>query len=112
MCSLSGCYYDNGEELYQHVSPTVCDTSEVSYTSFVVPLIDRLCINCHQGNTPSGAVNLDVYASVLIMVNNGRFIGAINHDEGFSPMPKGAGKIPACQIEQLNAWIEQGAKNN
>lgn len=111
-CLLSSCYYDNGEDLYQNLGPTPCDTSEVSYINFVVPLLERLCINCHMGNMPSGAINLENYPSVLARVNSGILMGAIRHDPGFSPMPRGGNKIPACDIEQLQAWINQGAKDN
>jgi len=110
--SQTACYYDNGEDLYQFVTPEACDTLSVSYSSFVVPLLNRLCIDCHSGSVPSGNIRLDSYEQVLHSVNTGQFLGALSHNPGFSPMPKGGNKISDCQIQQLSSWIEQGAVNN
>ena len=40
-----------------------------------------------------------------------RIVGAINHTEGFLPMPYPAGtdKLADCDIDKLTAWIADGA---
>jgi hypothetical protein len=37
---------------------------------------------------------------------------AINHSAGYSPMPKGGNKLPACQIAKVRRWVAAGAPNN
>jgi hypothetical protein len=113
---LGGCYYDNEECLYPEGS-TPCDTTNVTYSTNVLPLITDYCITCHSGGTPSGGISLEGYdnvrASSLIETGNyGSLIGVISHAPGNSPMPKNAPKLSDCQIRQVEIWIGQGAQNN
>jgi len=39
-------------------------------------------------------------------------MGAVQHQPGFSPMPKGDNQLGDCDIQKMSAWIDQGAKNN
>jgi mono/diheme cytochrome c family protein len=107
---LQACYYDVGEELY----PGGCDTSEMSYASDVVAILtNNQCIACHSAVSPGGSVRLDDYTNVKIYVDNGRLLGSIKHDFGFSPMPKGqTNKIAPCDIDQIRSWIDAGALDN
>jgi hypothetical protein len=43
---ISGCYYDVAEELYPS-NGTTCDTSSVTYSLTVKPIIDQFCVSCH-----------------------------------------------------------------
>jgi hypothetical protein len=36
---------------------------------------------------------------------------SINHTNAF-PMPKGGGKLDACSINKIDAWIKKGKPNN
>jgi hypothetical protein len=45
-------------------------------------------------------------------VNNGKLMGSITWASGFSPMPKNASKMPDCEIQKIQKWIDQGALNN
>jgi hypothetical protein len=36
----------------------------------------------------------------------------MNHDNGYSAMPQGTGKLDACTLNKLLAWIHAGALNN
>jgi len=49
------------------------------------------------------------FASTSIAVGFNRIIGAINHDDGFSPMPKGGSKVSDCDIDKMTQWINDGA---
>ncbi|MCB0657290.1 MAG: hypothetical protein KDC57_14190 [Saprospiraceae bacterium] len=109
MCLTSGCYYDNEEDLYP---PVDCNTSNMSYAGTIDPIISNNCLSCHNAQFPQGGVVLEGYENLHNYVINGRLKGSIQHDSGFSPMPQGAGKLPTCFIQQINAWIDQGAQNN
>lgn len=109
---LSGCYYDNEEELYQFVQPEACDTTNVTYTSHILPLLEANCLSCHDASTASGNVILEGYNQVKIYSDNGAFLGTISHSGSFSNMPQGGNKLPDCDIDQVRTWIEAGAQNN
>ena len=106
--SIAGCYYDSEEDLY----PSNCEITNVSYANQIVPILASQCLGCHSTAANQGSVRLEGYDAVKIWVNNGRLIGAIRHDAGFSPMPKNAGKIAPCSIAQIESWIQAGAPNN
>ena len=109
---VGGCYYDVEEELYPPVN--VCTTpATVSFAQHVNPLLQSYgCIGCHNTAAPSGNVNMANYNGVKAKVNDGRLWGAINHMQGFSPMPQGGNKMAACDLATIRAWIDAGALNN
>lgn len=107
---LSSCYKDNEEDLYPSNGDT-CNTQNVSFSQVIEPLIGNNCLSCHSATNTSGGVRLDGYSNIADAATNGRLLGAIRHDAGFSAMPQG-GKLPDCAISQFEAWVEQGALNN
>ncbi|MEE4178386.1 MAG: cytochrome c [Bacteroides sp.] len=104
---FSGCYYDSEEYLYPGNTP--CDTENVTYQGFVAGLMQSHCNSCHNASNPSGNVMTDTYNNLMVIVNNGKLNGAINHLSGFSPMPKGGNKLPDCDLQKIAAWIEAGS---
>jgi hypothetical protein len=107
---LTGCYYDKAEELY---GAGTCDVTTVNYSTTVSGLLNNYgCVSCHSGSAPSGNINLQNFTGVKTVAQNGKLFGAINHSPGFSPMPKGGGKMSACEISKIKAWIDAGAVNN
>src|SRR5690348_11891037 len=85
---LGGCYYDVAEELYPS-SEIFCDTTNVTYSGKVLPLIQNNCYTCHSGASPSGNVSLDSYSNLKVYADNGKLIGTISHAAGYSAMPQG-----------------------
>jgi hypothetical protein len=112
---ISGCYYDNEEYLYPQSA--ICETENMSYTNDIKPLLDASCVGCHSGASPSGNISLDTYDAVATAAaidpgSYGSLYGAVSHASGNSPMPKSADKLPDCTIDQIKAWIDQGALDN
>ncbi|NNC82604.1 MAG: hypothetical protein HKN79_03430 [Flavobacteriales bacterium] len=106
----NSCYYDIEEELYPD---QFCDTTTVSsYSVKVSQILDQHCTGCHGGTSPTAGVNLETYNGVKQQVDNGSLICTITHASGCSPMPDNAPKIPACDITQIQRWIESGALND
>ncbi len=89
-----------------------CDTTNVTFSGNVWPMIEMNCYGCHSGAQPSGNISLADYNAVVLQANNGNLFGAINHDSGFQPMPKNAPKLSDCKIEYVKIWIEDGTPNN
>jgi mono/diheme cytochrome c family protein len=89
-----------------------CDTNQFTYNVGIKPIIDTYCKGCHSGANPSGAVLLSNYTEVKMQVDNGKLLGSIKHNLGFSAMPKNSNKLSDCNIKKIEKWIAQGALNN
>jgi hypothetical protein len=107
---LSSCYYDNEEELYPNSQ--TCDTSNAKYSTVVKPILDLRCNGCHSGAGASAGIDLSTHANVALYAASGSLIGVMEHQSGFSPMPKSAPKMPECEIKKVKAWVGNGAPNN
>ena len=105
-----GCYYDKQALLYPNSG--ACDTTVVKYSTSVAPIITANCSSCHSGNSPSGGFRLDSYAALDIYATNGKLWGAVSHAAGFSPMPKNAPQLSACNLNTIKTWLDDGHPNN
>ena len=115
--SLTSCYYDTEEELYPDSGTVVCDTTSVSYTTDIVPIMNSKCSysGCHAGANAAAGIPLETYAGVkeYIDADKARFISSIIWDGNASNMPKGASsKMIDCNINTIKAWINSGYPNN
>lgn len=91
---------------------TGCDTTNVSFSTFVKPLLDMHCLGCHSGSSPSGGILLTDYSNILTVVQNGSLLGSIQHENGFTAMPIGNDQLPQCDIDKIKSWIDAGALDN
>ena len=91
-----------------------CDTSNVKFSSSVLPIIESRCKGCHSGSSPQGGIALTNYTQVKATVNNGSLWGSITHAGGFTAMPYPAGnaRIPECDIRKIRIWIDNGSPND
>ena len=115
--SLTSCYYDTEEELYPDSGTVVCDTTSVSYTTDIVPIMNSKCSysGCHAGANAAAGIPLETYAGVkgFLDTDKARFISSIIWDGNASNMPKGAStKMIDCNINTIRAWINAGYPNN
>jgi hypothetical protein len=88
-----------------------CDTSNMSYVSSISPILQSECYSCHSGSVSVSGIDLTTYSALQTYINSGQLQGDINGLNGYHLMPQG-GKLPQCYINQINAWIHQGAANN
>ncbi len=86
----------------------LCDTTTVTYSGFVQPLMDTYCKGCHSGPSPQGGLSLSTYAEVKASAQSGRLYGSIAHLPGYSPMPKGGAALPSCSVNKVRRWINLG----
>jgi hypothetical protein len=103
-------------ELYPNTGISTCDSTTAKFGAFVSPLIVSKCATsgCHNSSTASASVNLDGYTNIknYILKNKSVFFGSINHNPGFSSMPKGGIKLSSCEITKLQVWVNAGLMNN
>ncbi len=112
--SLAGsCYYDKADLLYPDGKIPCDTTAPAKFSTDVLPVMNANCNSgCHNTASASGGVILDTYNGVKSFVNNGRLMGSINHENGFSAMPQGGNKLNVCTIAKIQQWINAGALNN
>lgn len=103
------CTFNAEEDLYPNV---VCDTTDVRFSSDIVPIFERHCLGCHNSISKQGNVSLSGHSDVVFHVQNGALLGSIRHESGWSPMPKGAPMLSDCDIKRIEVWIELGSPNN
>jgi len=89
-----------------------CDSSTMSYSAAIIPIINTNCKGCHNPNFLSSGLDLTNYNSVKTIALNGKMIGVVDHQSGFPAMPKGGNKLSDCKITQIRKWINAGALNN
>lgn len=89
-----------------------CDTTTVSFSSSIKPIITAKCQGCHSSSAAQGGIDYSTYNGVKAKIDDGRLWGAINHMTGYSPMPKNGTKLTACEIAKFRIWINAGAPNN
>ena len=109
LLTLSSCYNDNYETLYPSGT---CDTTHVTYSNDVWPVINARCTSCHSGAAPSGNIVLENYNDVVAVAKNGKLLGSIRFDAGYSLMPKGGAKLSSCDIAKIEKWVKDGTPNN
>jgi len=89
-----------------------CDLTKVTYSGTVAPIMAASCNGCHSGAAPSAGINTSNHGGLNVIALNGSLVGSINHESGFSNMPKGQPQLSACQRQQIAAWVSAGAPNN
>ena len=105
---LQSCYYDNEERLYPQLK---CDTTNVTYSQTIAPIMNTNCIVCHNTTSSQGGVIVSTWAGLNTVALNGKLIPAVDHTGPF-PMPKIGGILSDCTIDKIRIWVQKGALNN
>jgi hypothetical protein len=94
-------------------NPLVCDTSNVTYSGTIRPIIERNCIGCHSEATPLNSdTDLSRYDSLYVEAMNGELMSSLDHSGYVVAMPQDVDQLPDCLIRQFRAWVNKGAPNN
>lgn len=106
---LTGCYYDNEQELYPNTSNNnQTDTGTVSYVATIQPLMATNCAtpSCHAAGAQ--APDLSTYQGVF---NARDRVNARAVNLNPTPMPP-SGAMSQQNRNALSKWIAAGALNN
>ncbi len=106
---LPCCTYHSLEDIDPRVA---CDTTAITFQRTIRPILNNNCIVCHSGSSPANGLDYEKFSDVVIVANDGRLVGAINHRAGFEPMPRFAPKLATCDIHKIEIWISEGSLNN
>jgi hypothetical protein len=113
---LTGCYYDNEQDLYPPGSEN-CDTTVFTYSGAVLPIINDNCIRCHGDAATGGNILLVDYNTISAQAiipagQTGSLYGAIIHNPSNFGMPKNDTQLSNCKILKIKKWIDAGALDN
>lgn len=110
----SSCASDNLDDLLANNSTVICDTSNVTFSGTISPLVTANCSipNCHSGDFPASGYDFTTYEGLKVVVDKSRLFGVISHTPGFTPMPNGKPQLEQCDIDKVKAWIDAGAPND
>ena len=110
--STSNCYYDSIEAYYQGTN--TCDTLAVQYSIQVQAILRDNCNICHGGDAISGGGHkMDNYQDLLNYVNSGTLLDRITAaDTGPKMPPLPNSPLNDCDIDRIQAWINDGAPDN
>jgi len=89
--------------------PSLAPAGRVSFSQDIVPLLTTKCNipECHDGSQPPSLGN---YKKVRVWL--GRIQFRINYEKDPMPPKDSQTQLTEKELELLNAWIKQGAKNN
>ncbi len=105
------CYNDNEYDLYPFPG-TKCDSTNVTYSQTIAPIMSANCNVCHSSAIASGGVVTETYNGMLVISNNGRLWLDVSWASSGDPMPKGGSKLSACDQGKIKKWINLGSPNN
>jgi len=110
---LNACTKQNEQTLINDSGgQTICDTTNMSYSTDISPILENNCVSCHNTTQANDGVILTDYNDVLTQVNNEDLVNVIEHNPGYPEMPQGLPKLSSCAINKIVAWVNRGAPNN
>ena len=89
-----------------------CDTTNVTFSANVWPVMETNCMGCHSGGSPSGGVSITNYNQLVTLANDGRLLGTIKQLNGYAAMPPNGSKLSDCYIATIEIWINNGTPND
>jgi hypothetical protein len=99
------CYYDSEEALYPTLTSS-CDTTNVTFSGTIVPILSGNCYSCHSNANAGFGGNIRLEAITDVRSISAKLIIAIKQT-GAKPMPP-SGKLKACSITQFEIWVRNG----
>jgi hypothetical protein len=108
-----GCTYKKEVVDYPPITTITCDTANVKYSVEIVTILSANCYRCHAAPANAGGgIVLNSYSNLKPWATSNTLYHVVNQTPGYDPMPKGASKIPACDIAKIRTWIRNGSLNN
>lgn len=110
---VTSCYYDNEVDLYPG-NTVPCDTTNVTYSQSIAPIMAANCNVCHNSTSSNGnppVITTD-YKGLSEVAKNGKLYNSVNWVDGKHNMPQGGSKLSPCDLAKINIWIAEGSFDN
>ena len=91
----------------ENICNSGCDTTDVTFSAAVWPLMETFCAGCHSPGNPAGGIVIADYSDVVSLAGDGRLMGSIRYEEGYARMPISQ-QLSECNIMLLEKWIGDG----
>ncbi len=111
------CTKDKAKELLtpiETVLPVSCDTSSVSFSQDILPLLKLNCTisGCHS-NANTTIPKWENYTTLKSYIDNGSISYWVFDNDLMPPSyAPDSTSLSTCEINLLTAWINQGTQNN
>lgn len=88
-----------------------CNGITPTYTSDIKAILDESCAKsgCHDAITQTDGKNFSTYAGASAVSLTNAFLGAIQHKQGFTPMPFDGPQLSEDKIQLLTCWVQNGS---
>ncbi len=97
----------------------LAQTSGVSFTKDILPILQSRCVNCHGGERVSNGLSMKTYTDLMSGSQNGPVVTPGNAADSTmiqmiaeQKMPKNGPKLTPSQVQTITDWVNQGALNN
>src|ERR1035437_2066913 len=102
MLILGSCYNDKYDKLYPAISTTICDTTTITYTHDIAPIINANCA-ISGSHTATGTSGYDYSGSITVIQGNaanGALLSDINGTptRGHNTMPLNLPRLSTCDV--------------
>lgn len=88
-----------------------CDTT-YTYSNRIQPMMNKWCVGCHATGNAGGGYDLSTYDNIVLSIANNKLNGSIQHQPGYSEMPKNGGKLSDCDLAAMSKWLNAGHPKN
>ncbi len=88
-----------------------CDTSNVTFSGVVWPILNGTCTGCHTPGNVQGGILITNYSEVKTLVDADILQNVLARNGPRSAMPPG-GPLQQCADDQIRIWIQEGAQDN
>lgn len=99
---LNACQTTQIRKWAGNITSIPCDTTTVTYTGSVKPLLQYRCISCHNTTYPLGGI--DLTNDTLVKLMRGKIVCSVNREAGCSAMPP-VTPLTACEKTIIKKWI-------
>jgi hypothetical protein len=106
---FSSCSKESADRL---TAGQTCDTTNVSYSTQIVAILQANCYVCHTTANSFSGIDLTTYADLKLQADNGDLVNAVEHTGSVIPMPYELPMLPSCEVSTIAAWVHQGGPNN
>ena len=106
--TLSSCKTQKTATTATPKAEPVCTTTP-NYASDIKPIIDDACGNsCHSAAKKAHQIDLSSYEGTKSAAADKSFLGAINQESGYAPMPRMHPKLDDATIAKITCWVKGG----
>lgn len=84
-----------------------CTGQTPTYNNDIKAIYDANCATsgCHNSSHHAAGIDLSTYSGA-VAANSDDILGSVEHNSGYSAMPKNAGKLTDTQIKKIYCWLQ------